>query len=223
MDAACINANRCTGFHTSRCNSVSGDGFRQMIGCRFCTPSSGKHFTADMHQSVQECTCSQNYAFGMERNAPAGNHSRYFSVLDQKFFNSVLPDMKVRYVLQNLSPGPDKFTAVALCTWTPHGRTFRAVEHAELNGSTVCYQSHVTAQCIDLPYDLSFGNASYGRVATHLANLVHVHCDETCFRAKISGCSCSLTTCVSGSYYNNVVIEIHTVSSFIVVCKVTKN
>ena len=150
-----------------------------MVGGWFCTSSASQHFLAHMHQSVEECSCGNDDAFSLEGYTPASGYSSHFTVFHEQFVYGILPDMEVRNVLQYFTPSPDKFATVALGARAPHSRTFRAVEHSELDGSAVGYQPHVSAQCVNFSNDLAFGDATHGRVTTHLSNLVHVHGDET--------------------------------------------
>ena len=76
------------------------------------------------------------------------------------------------------NPFFDKTFAIALASRAPHGRSFASVEHPELDGTPVCYNTHFPAHGIYLAHDLSFGNTTHCGVATHLGNLIHVHCDE---------------------------------------------
>ena len=173
-----VDAYRGTCLHASGRNAVAGDGFSQVIRCRFRTASSCQHLVSDVHQPVQESTGSQHHTFGMKRHSPASHQAGHFSVLHQQLFHRILPDMQVGQVLQNFSPGPDKFPAVALGTRTPHGRSLGTVQHTELDGGLVCHQPHVSSQGVNLSDDLSLGNTPYGRVTTHLPDFVHVHCNQ---------------------------------------------
>ena len=55
------------------------------------------------------------------------------------------PDWEVFCRFEDVSPAFNETCPVALCPWTPHCRSFRAVEHAELDGSFVGDDSHLSA------------------------------------------------------------------------------
>ena len=112
-------------------------------------------------------------------------------------------------LVEHLSPGPDELSSVALCTRTPHGWSFGAVEHPELHRASVGDDSHLASERVDFPHDLSFGNASHCWVAAHLGYFVHVHGHEACPHAHVGGCTCSLTTSVPRSNHYYVVCESH--------------
>ena len=112
-------------------------------------------------------------------------------------------------MVEDGSPFPDKLASVALSTWTPYGRTLTDVEHSKLYGGFVGHDTHLSAQCVNLSYNLSLCNSSDGRIATHLTNLVHVHRYQTGVGTHVcSGCS-SLASGVSSTYNDYVIIEVH--------------
>ena len=80
-----------------------------------------------------------------------------------------------------------------------------AAQHSESYGCGVGDHGGMSAKCINLPNDLSFGNAANGRVATHLCNLVHIHGHETCFRAHIGGCRGCLATGMPTAYNYHII------------------
>ena len=97
--ALSVDAHRGTRLHASGRNAVAGDGFSQVIRCRFRTASSCQHLVSDVHQTVQESTGSQHHAFGMKRHSPASHQAGHFAVLHQQLFHRILPDMQVGQVL----------------------------------------------------------------------------------------------------------------------------
>jgi hypothetical protein len=56
---------------------------------------------------------------------------------------------------------------------------------------------------------LAFGNATHGRVAAHLSNLVHIHRNETGLGTQIGSSGGGFATGMAGTYYNNIVLKIH--------------
>ena len=58
VHAAGIDAYRSSGFHSAVADTVSGDGFGQLIRCRFCHSSSRKLVAANVHQTVEICSSS---------------------------------------------------------------------------------------------------------------------------------------------------------------------
>ena len=123
--------------------------------------------------------------------------------------------MQIVGVAQYLDPLLDKPFAVTLAARAPHRRTFALIEHAELDGTAVRDDTHLTSQSIYLAHDLAFGNAAYGRVATHLRDLIYVHRDQHGLTAHTGRCAGCFTTGVTCSYYYDIVFKIHLIWSFL--------
>jgi hypothetical protein len=104
------------------------------------------------------------------------------------------------------SPFPDKLSSVALGTGAPYGWALTHIEHAELNGGGIRDQTHLSAQGINLTHNLTFGNATHGRIARHLPNLVHVHRHQAGLRTHVGCCTGSLAACMSTSDDNHIVV-----------------
>jgi hypothetical protein len=56
---------------------------------------------------------------------------------------------------------------------------------------------------------LTFRYASDGRIATHLAYLVHVHGDEKRLRTEIGSGARGFIASMSGTHNNDIVIQFH--------------
>ena len=108
-------------------------------------------------------------------------------------------DVKIGSFIEFTSPFPYEFTTIALGSWTPHGRTFRTIEHTKLDGCGISDQSHLSSHGINLTHNLSFGNTTDGRIARHLCNLVHVHGYQTGLCAHVGSSASRFTTGVSSS------------------------
>ena len=117
-----------------------------------------------------------------------------------------MPDVETVGVVEHGAPLPDELAAVALRPGTPYGRTFRAVEHAELYCRLVGDDAHVSAQRVDFAHYLAFGNSAYGRVAAHLRYFVHVHGDEARACAHVCRGGGGLAAGVSAAYDDNIVV-----------------
>jgi hypothetical protein len=116
---------------------------------------------------------------------------------------------------ERLYPLLNEAFPVALAARTPHSRSLAAIEHAKLDSCAVRYLTHLTSKRIYLPDYLSLGYASYGRIATHLANRIHIHRDQQ--RPATQTCSCvgSFATGMSGSYYDDVVFKFAFLHAFL--------
>ena len=57
----------------------------------------------------------------------------------------------------------------------------RAERHAAVCASCAAALADACTQRIYFTYNLSFGDTAYCRIATHLADFIHIHRDETGF------------------------------------------
>ena len=236
IHAAGIDAYRRARLHACRAYAEGVDALGEMERGRLCNAAARKHAASDVHQSVEEGAGGDDDAAGIELNAPDGadagdggggvagcsgvaGYSGYSGISGcsgisgisgyYQLFNLVLPDVEVRCLVKLMAPFPYEFATVALCSRTPHGGTFRTVEHPELNGSAVGDYTHSSSESINLAYYLSFGDTTDGRVARHLCNLVHVHGDETCLGTEACRSACCLTASMSASDDYNIVEKFH--------------
>ncbi len=145
MYASPVNAYRGSGLHTADGDAVPCDRFGQMKRCRFGYTAAGDLGASDMHQSVQERSGGKDNALRADGDIEVCAYPRDLTMFRYDLFHLVLPYMKVGGVLQYFTPCPNEFSTVALGARTPHGGSFRAVEHAELYGGAVGHDTRVAA------------------------------------------------------------------------------
>ena len=209
VDSSGIEAHRGTGFH-----AVGGksEGF-QLLGdavcCWFRNTAAAYLHAPYVHQSVKESACGKHHSLGFERHAHCRDYTGYSTIFNHKTCGAVLPHIEVWSVLNHFSPLLHKAHTVGLRTRTPHGRALGAIEHAELNRSTVGDNTHLSAHSVDFTHNLPLGNATHGRIAAHLCNLVHIHGYEQRSRAQSGGGTGSLTTGVAGTNHYHIIVESH--------------
>ena len=132
---------------------------------------------ADVHQPFEEGSCGQNNGFRAELHSHPSRNPGDRILFDLKGGYGVLPQVEILRVFEHFAPQQREARLVALRARTPHCRPFRTVQHTELQRRTVGDDARITAHRIDLPDDLSFGYAPDGRIARHLGEFAHVHCD----------------------------------------------
>ena len=209
IDAAAVDAHGCTRLHASVAYAVCGDALGQTFRRRF-RHSSALHFrAANVHESVEEGACGDDDALSPKFGTEHRVHTDHCAVLDHQFGGHVLPDVQVGRLIEHVAPGPDVFLTVALGAWAPHGRTFRAVEHTELEGATVGHDAHHAAERVHLAYNLTFGDTADGRIATHLRNFVHVDGHQTGAHTHACCSRCGFATCMASTDDQDVVLECH--------------
>ena len=207
MHRACVDAHRRTGLHAQRVDAQCGERVGEKCRSRFGATSTHHGFPSDVHQSVEEGAGRDDNGLGVKLRTPNRSYATSHAMLRDDFGNFVLPDVKVVGVFQTSTPFGDEADAVALGTRAPHRRSFRTVEHAELNGGGIRHFAHLSAECIDLTDDLSFGNAADGRIAAHLGYFVHVHRDHHSASAHACSRAGGFTTGVSGADHDDIIMK----------------
>ena len=65
-------------------------------------------------------------------------------------------------------------------------RPLSEIQHAVLDTDLVCGFCHLSAQSVQLPYQMPFPGASYGGIAWHVPHAVKVDCETDCIHSKPS-------------------------------------
>ena len=168
---------------------------------------------SDVHQTLQEGSGGQDDRLCFENNTHTGCNAPDFSLFDAQVDHGILPKIEVGCIFEHTAPFGRKFGLIALRSGTPHGRTFRSVQHAELQRCPVGDDSHISAHRIDLSHDLSFGHTSNGWIAGHLRKFGHVHRDQQGLASHIGCRCCRLTSCMASSDDDDIVFESHCLST----------
>ena len=126
-------------------------------------------------------------------------------VVEQQFGRRILPDIEVSGIFQRMPPLLREAGFVALRPGTPHRGAFRTIEHPELDGRQVGDAAHLTAQCIYLSDNLTFGNSSDCRVARHGGHFAHVHREQQRARSQPCGGRGGFASGVSAADDDNIV------------------
>ena len=185
------------------------DALRQVRNGRFGDASASNHFAPDVHQAVEKRARGDDNGLGPQLDAPDSAHADGLSVLYQQLIGLILPDVQTVGFIDMAPPFPDEFPAVALRPRAPDGRSFAQVQHAELDGCGVCDERHLPSERVNLADNLSFGNASDGRIARHLRYFVHVHRHQTGPCTHVSTGAGRLAACVSTPDDQHIVFQYH--------------
>ena len=79
------------------------------------------------------------------------------------------------------------------------------IQHLRLNKGSVYIFSHLSAQSVPLPHQMSLRTASNIRIAGHQGNAVHADGKNHRFHPKPCGSQSRLTAGMSGSHYCNII------------------
>ncbi len=202
-----IYAHGGTRLHSLRLNAQFVDAFGEESSGRFGAASTAHLFATNMHQAAEEGARGDNHGACRKGGSPQGAHSAHAVAFGEDFYRLVLPDVQVVGVFEAVPPLRDETGAVTLGARTPHGRTFRAVEHTELDGGGVCHLAHLSAQRVDFADNLSLGNATHCGVAAHLGYFVHVHRQEARLCPHARRCTGCLAARMPRAHYKNVVVK----------------
>ncbi len=126
-----------------------------------------------------------------------------------KFNHTVLKKRKTGHRVENLTPCVYVFCTVTLHTGTPHSRSFGAVKHAELHGSAVSNNAHLSAHGIYLPDNLPFGYTANCRITRHLTDTVHIFGNQQGRRPETCGGNRSLASGVTATYNYDIKFKFH--------------
>ena len=137
MNTSLVDSDRSTGFHSGSSDAPSGDALRKVVYGRFGASSAFYHLSSYMHQAVQECSCGDDDALGVELGSPDGFYADGLSVSNEQFVCLVLPDVEVVGMVEPVAPFPNELSPIALRPWRPHGRSLALVEHSELDGGEI--------------------------------------------------------------------------------------
>ena len=203
-----VDAHWCAGFHSRRGDAVAADALREVFDGGFCNPPSTYLAASDVQESVEECPCGDDDAFGLDFCSPDCAHAGHLAVFHKQFLHLVLPDVESGGVVELFAPFPNELSPVALRPRAPHGRSFRTVEHSELYGGGVGDDAHLSSESIDFPHDLSLGDASHGGVAAHLCDFVHVHSHQQCRGSHPCGCTCSFASGMASTHHHHVIFHL---------------
>ena len=138
-----------------------------------------------------------------------GFYSITNTVSYQEFAYHILIEIQVRCVFKEFSPFEMKQHPIVLCSGTPHGRPLTPVQHSELYGRQICYNTRIPPHCVYFSYYLPFCNPSHGGVAAHLGNSLHVHGNQKGLGPQICSSSGRLTAGMASPNDYNIIFFKH--------------
>ena len=132
----------------------------------------------------------------------------YRIVLSQESGDERLLDFQILRLFEITFHGALVFDFVTLRAGRPDRRPFGKIKHPELNRGCIGDESHGTAERVDLPCEVPFGNAADTRVAAHLGDVIQIQSQHeslrTCPRRRQSRFAGGMST----ADHNNIKIFI---------------
>lgn len=209
MDTALVDTSGCAGLHARGSKTEEPQLFGETMASGFSNTPTGNLRFAEMQETVEKSAVGKDDSACFHLDTEGRIDATDGVAADKKFGYDILPDIEVVGGGETLNPLLDEAFSVALTAWTPHGRTFAAVEHTELDGALVGDDTHISAESIYLPDNLSFSDTTDSRIATHLTYFVHIHGDEERLAAHLCGGMCGFAPCVSCADDDYVIVKIH--------------
>ena len=204
-----VDAHGGAGFHSVGTEPEAAQLFGEAVDGRFCRASAFNHGASNVHQAVQERTVCEHDGFRAELGTLNRAHTFHGAVFNDEFVGIALPDIEAGGIFKYLAPELGIFGSVALHSRTPHRGPFRAVEHAELDGSSVSHDTHHAPERIYFPDNLTFCYTAHGGIAAHLSNIVHIEGYEQCRHTETGSRGGCLTAGMAGAHNNYVVVKLH--------------
>ena len=209
IEATTVDSWWCTGFHPT----VFKTNFDQLFGdpgsCLFPGTASSKLLFSDMDDPIEEGAIGKDYGFCRYLQPQSGSYASDAAVFQDQPVDHFLPEIDIGMCFQHGPPFCSKGHPVALSAWTPHRRSFGAVQHTELDHGPVRDDSGIPAQRIHLTYDLTFGDPAHSRIAGHLGNGLHVHGYQQDFRSHIGSSNRRFTASMACAYYDYIIFDKH--------------
>lgn len=95
---------------------------------------------------------------------------------------------------------------VTLGAGRPDGRAPRGIQKAELDADGIRDLAHDAAEGVDFPDQVTFGDATNGRIAGHLGDEIEVECKQRCTQPHASRGGGGFAAGVASSYDYNVIL-----------------
>ena len=109
-------------------------------------------------------------------------------------------------MIQNLTHVSCIRHLIRLCTKRMYRRPFRLIQHLRLNKCLINIFSHLSAESINFPYNMTFGTSANIGVTWHQCNTVHTYRKYDGFHPKSRTGQRSFTSCMTRTYNYNIII-----------------
>ena len=131
---------------------------------RLTDSTSFKTDSSNMHQSIKKCSICKYHLRGIKRCSQSRTDSFCLAIFHNHLHHFILPHIQPIRMLQNFPPICRKFHSVTLSSRTPHGRSFRKIQHPELYGTAIRNNGCHPSQSIYFTHNLPFCNTAYSRI-----------------------------------------------------------
>ncbi len=160
-----------------------------------------------MDKAVEEGSRGEDHGAGADAVSVQGLDPGDPPLSDEDFGDDGLEEGQPGLSLQPFFHGQPVTGLVGLGSRSLDRPSPAAVEEAEVDPGFVGQATHQAADGVDLPDELSFGQAADGGIAGHLGDGFQVGGDQACALPHGAGCIGGLAPGVSGAHHDDVIVE----------------
>ena len=165
VDGATVDADGRTRFQALYFKAKIAQLVRKPFGRSLPYPTPTPGVFSDINRSVEEGAAGEHHRSCGDGMSHTGDDTRHRLAVESEGNHLVLPKEEIGDGFQHLTPVAREKHTVALRPGAPHGRSFGAIEHAELDSRTVGDDSRPSAKSVNLTDDLAFGHTAHSWIA----------------------------------------------------------
>ncbi len=181
VDASSVDAGRRSCFQSAELEAeafeAGGKTHRRFVAAS----SAGKIRLADVEKPSHKRSRRDDNSARLIRNSLLGRYADNFALFDEKRFRGALLDFEMRSSLKAVFHFLGVGRSIGLGAGGADGRSFRGVEHPELDAPPVGDFSHQPAERVDFADDVSFRGPADRGIAAHLPDGVEIHREQKRF------------------------------------------
>ena len=184
--------------------------------CGVAGPSTRRLVLTHMDSAVEKGTDGQHDRASTKIKAHGCHNAGYLAVFDDKVFDTLLKHEKIGLLLKRLPDSLPIQCAVSLRTRCPDRRALAAIQCSKMDARCIGRPRHDAVERIDFAREVSFTDAAYRGVATHLTDSLEVLGQQYRVRTHSCSCSCSLGTgmAATDNYYIVCILGTHGAISY---------
>ena len=126
-------------------------------------------------------------------------------MLDEQFLNEHLLHIEVRLLLTGFLHCELIELLVCLRPQRMDSRTLAGIEHTVLDTGLIRVDTHLAAQCIELPHEMPLCRPTNRWIAWHHRYIVHAQCRKQRRTANTGRSQRGLYTCMSGANHDYII------------------
>jgi len=157
-----------------------------------------------MNQTSQKGACRNDNRPRFKDRASANGYAFDSIVIGDNILNHSLAQRQIGRALNDTQHGLGVFLLIGLSSGRLYSWAFATIQQLELYSRLVDVLGHLTAQGIDLSYELPFCYSTDGRVAGHFRDAVEINCEKERVHSHASSRKSCFTSGMSSANNNYV-------------------